>query len=211
MKRIKEPVNALTHFVMFLAGLIGLGLLVWKGWGTTSGVAVGAIFGLSIVLLYGASTLYHWVRTTPQNEKILRKLDHISIYLLIAGTYTPVLYYGLEGLWRWIMLAVIWVLSFIGAVMKVWLVDLPRVLTAAFYLILGWLAVIPFGQLVHSLAKPALVLMVAGGLAYTVGAVIYATKIFNFVPERFGFHEVFHIFVGLGTLLHFLMIFLFVL
>lgn len=84
-------------------------------------------------------------------------------------------------------------------------------LTAAFYLILGWLAVIPFGQLVHSLAKPALVLMVAGGLAYTVGAVIYATKIFNFVPERFGFHEVFHIFVGLGTLLHFLMIFLFVL
>ncbi len=211
MKKIKEPVNALTHFVMFLAGLIGLGLLVWKGWGTTSGVAVGAIFGLSIVLLYGASTLYHWVRTTPQKEKILRKLDHISIYLLIAGTYTPVLYYGLEGLWRWIMLAVIWVLSFIGAVMKVWLVDLPRVLTAAFYLILGWLAVIPFGQLVHSLAKPALVLMVAGGLAYTVGAVIYATKIFNFVPERFGFHEVFHIFVGLGTLLHFLMIFLFVL
>jgi hemolysin III len=211
VKKIKEPVNALTHFVMFLAGLIGLGLLVWKGWGTTSGVAVGAIFGLSIVLLYGASTLYHWVRTTPQKEKILRKLDHISIYLLIAGTYTPVLYYGLEGLWRWIMLAVIWVLSFIGAVMKVWLVDLPRVLTAAFYLILGWLAVIPFGQLVHSLAKPALVLMVAGGLAYTVGAVIYATKIFNFVPERFGFHEVFHIFVGLGTLLHFLMIFLFVL
>jgi hemolysin III len=211
VKKIKEPVNALTHFVMFLAGLIGLGLLVWKGWGTTSGVAVGAIFGLSIVLLYGASTLYHWVRTTPQKEKILRKLDHISIYLLIAGTYTPVLYYGLEGLWRWIMLAVIWVLSSIGAVMKVWLVDLPRVLTAAFYLILGWLAVIPFGQLVHSLAKPALVLMVAGGLAYTVGAVIYATKIFNFVPERFGFHEVFHIFVGLGTLLHFLMIFLFVL
>jgi len=210
VKKIKEPVNALTHFVMFLAGLIGLGLLVWKGWGTTSGVAVGAIFGLSIVLLYGASTLYHWVRTTPQKEKILRKLDHISIYLLIAGTYTPVLYYGLEGLWRWIMLAVIWVLSSIGAVMKVWLVDLPRVLTAAFYLILGWLAVIPFGQLVHSLAKPALVLMVAGGLAYTVGAVIYATKIFNFVPERFGFHEVFHIFVGLGTLLH-LMIFLFVL
>ena len=169
MKKIKEPVNALTHFVMFLAGLIGLGLLVWKGWGTTSGVAVGAIFGLSIVLLYGASTLYHWVRTTPQKEKILRKLDHISIYLLIAGTYTPVLYYGLEGLWRWIMLAVIWVLSFIGAVMKVWLVDLPRVLTAAFYLILGWLAVIPFGQLVHSLAKPALVLMVAGGLAIQWG------------------------------------------
>lgn len=98
----------------------------------------------------------------PQKEAILRKLDHISIYFLIAGTYTPVLYYGLEGLWRWAMLAVIWLLSSAGAVMKVWLVDLPRILTAAFYLILGWLAVIPLGQLVHTLAKPALVLLVAG-------------------------------------------------
>ena len=211
MKRIKEPVNALTHFVMFLAGLVGLGLLIWKGWGTLSGVTVASIFGVSIVVLYGASTLYHWVRTTPQKEAILRKLDHISIYFLIAGTYTPVLYYGLEGLWRWAMLAVIWLLSSAGAVMKVWLVDLPRILTAAFYLILGWLAVIPLGQLVHTLAKPALVLLVAGGLAYTVGAVIYATKIFNFFPKRFGFHEVFHIFVGLGTVLHFLIVCLFVL
>ncbi|MDI9485650.1 MAG: hemolysin III family protein [Bacillota bacterium] len=209
--KIKEPVNALTHFAMFLAGLAGLVLLVWKAWGSVQGVLAGLVFGLSIVLLYGASTLYHWVQTTPGKELILRKLDHISIYLLIAGTYTPVLYYGLEGTWRWMMLAVIWGLCALGAVLKIWLVGLPRGLTAAFYLALGWMAVIPFNQLIQTLPGPALVLMVAGGASYTFGAVVYATKIFNFVPKKFGFHEIFHIFVGLGTVLHFLMIFLFVL
>lgn len=208
--KIKEPVNALTHFVMFLLGLVGLGLLVWKGWGTISGVTVALIFGLSIIMLYGASTLYHWVRTTPKKELLLRKFDHISIYMLIAGTYTPILYYGLEGWWRWGMLSVIWGLAVLGAVLKIWSVGLPRGLTAGFYLLLGWMAVIPFKQLMGSLARPAIILLIAGGAAYTVGAIIYATKIFNFVPKRFGFHEIFHIFVGLGTILHFLMIFLFV-
>lgn len=207
---IKEPVNALTHFVMFVAGIFGLALLISKGWGSAAGVVVGLIFGLSIITLYGASTLYHWIRATPRWESLLRKFDHMSIYLLIAGTYTPVLYYGLEGVWRWAMLTTIWALSTIGAVLKVWFVDLPRILTAGFYLLLGWLAVIPFGQLVRSLAKPALILLLAGGAAYTIGAVIYATKIFNFFPKRFGFHEIFHIFVGIGTILHFLMIYLFV-
>ena len=209
-EKIKEPVNALTHFATFLAGIVGLGLLIWKGWGSVAGVTVSIIFGLSIIMLYGASTLYHWIKTTPKHELFLRKLDHISIYLLIAGTYTPVLYYGLEGLWRWVMLAIIWILAAVGAIMKVWLVDLPRVITAGFYLLLGWLAVIPFGQLVQTLPKPAIYLMIAGGVSYTVGAVIYATKIFNFIPKHFGFHEIFHIFVSLGTVLHFLMIFLFV-
>jgi len=209
--KIKEPVNALTHFAMFLAGIAGLVLLLWKAWGTVSGVTAALIFGLSIVLLYGASTLYHWVETTPRKELILRKLDHISIYMLIAGTYTPVLYYGLNDPWRWIMLAVIWGLCTLGAVLKVWLVGMARGLTAAFYLALGWMAVIPFKQLIDSLPRSALILMVSGGAAYTLGAIIYATKIFNFIPEKFGFHEVFHIFVGIGTVLHFLMIFLFVL
>ncbi|NLJ81009.1 MAG: hemolysin III family protein [Firmicutes bacterium] len=211
MKRIKEPVNALTHFVMFLAGLAGLGLLIWKGRVSKDRLIVGLIFGFSIITLYGASTLYHWVRTTPRREQILRKFDHISIYFLIAGTYTPILYYGLEGLWKWAMLATIWLLSAVGAVLKVWVVNLPRFLTAGFYLALGWLAVVPLGQLVGRLARPALILLLAGGASYTFGAVIYATKIFNFKPNRFGFHEVFHLFVGLGTILHFLMIYFFVL
>lgn len=209
-EKIKEPVNALSHFVMFLAGFVGLGLLLWKSWGNLAGITVALIFGLSIITLYGASTLYHWVRTTPKRELLLRKFDHISIYILIAGTYTPILYHCLEGAWRWAMLVTIWSLSTVGAVLKVWLVGLPRMLTAGFYVLLGWLAVIPFGQLLQTLAKPAIILLVGGGLAYTVGAVIYATKIFDFKPKHFGFHEIFHIFVGLGTVLHFIMIYVFV-
>lgn len=208
--KIKEPANALTHFAMFLAGLVFLGLLLKKGWGRVDGIATGLIFGLSIVTLYGASTLYHWIRTTPRKALLLRKFDHISIYILIAGTYTPVLYYGLEGPWRWITLAVVWSLAAIGSVLKIWLVNLPRALTAVFYLLLGWFAVVPLPQLVRTLAKPALVLLVAGGLVYTLGAIIYATKIFNFAPKSFGFHEVFHVFVSLGTILHFLMIYLYI-
>lgn len=209
--KIKEPVNALTHFAMFLGGLVGLGLLIWKGWGTVSGVTVALVFGLSIIMLYGASALYHWIKTTPKKELLLRKLDHISIYMLIAGTYTPVLYYGLEDPWRLVMLVVVWSLAAIGAVLKIWSVDLPRGVTAGFYLAFGWMAVIPFKQLLQSLPRQAVTLLIAGGAAYTAGAVIYATKIFNFFPKRFGFHEIFHIFVGVGTVLHFLMIFLFVL
>lgn len=207
--KIKEPVNALTHLAMFGGGLWGLGLLLKKGRGSPGGLLVGLIFGLSIITLYAASTLYHWIQTTPRRELILRKFDHISIYFLIAGTYTPVLYYGLEGLWKRIMLATVWFLSATGALLKVWLVNLPRFLTAGFYLALGWLALIPLGRLFQSLARPAFVLLLAGGAAYTCGALIYATKIFNFRPNRFGFHEVFHIFVGVGTILHFLMVYLF--
>lgn len=205
--KIKEPVNALTHFAMFLAGLVFTVLLLKKGWGRPDGIVVGLIFGLSIVILYGASTLYHWLRTTPEKELFLRKLDHISIYILIAGTYTPVLYYGLGGLWRWITLAVVWVSAAAGSILKVWLIGLPRAVTALFYLLLGWFALVPLGQLLKTLATPALILLVGGGLAYTFGAVIYATQIFNFVPKCLGFHEIFHIFVGFGTVLHFLMVF----
>lgn len=208
--KIREPVNALTHFAMFLAGIVGLVLLLWKGKGTTAGFLVALIFGLSVITLYGASTLYHWIKTTPRRELMLRKFDHISIYILIAGTYTPILYHCLEGLWKWVMLGTIWGLSTVGAILKVWLVNLPRIISAGFYVVLGWLAVIPFGQLIHALAKPAIILLIGGGVAYTVGAIIYATKIFNFVPKKFGFHEIFHIFVGLGTVLHFFMIYIFV-
>ncbi len=208
--KIKEPANALTHFAMFLAGLVFLALLLKKGWGRVDGTVVGLIFGLSIILLYGASTLYHWIRTTPKKELLLRKLDHISIYVLIAGTYTPVLYYALEGRWRWITLAAVWTLASIGSVLKIWFVNLPRALTAVFYLCLGWFAVLLLPQLVRVLPKPALIMLIAGGLVYTFGAIVYATKICNFVPKRFGFHEMFHIFVGLGTVLHFLMIYLYI-
>ncbi|NMB38412.1 MAG: hemolysin III family protein [Firmicutes bacterium] len=208
--KMKEKANTITHFVMFIAGIVGLVLMIFKAWGMPKLVFTVSIFGLSIITLYGASSIYHWVITTPQKELLLRKFDHISIYFLIAGTYTPILSQCLEGTWKRVMLSTIWLLSIIGAVLKVWFMKIPRYVSTILYIVLGWLAVIPIRKLMEVLPTAGMVLLFAGGIAYTFGGIIYATKIFNFVPNKFGFHEVFHIFVGLGTVLHFLLIYLFV-
>lgn len=207
MKRwkMKEPVNTWTHFVTFLAAIVGLVFLILLSRENLSTLVTMTIFGISVILLYGASSLYHWVKTTPQKELLLKKIDHIGIYLLIAGSYTPVFYYGLDGVWRWTMLAAVWTLAVTGMVLKIWFINAPRYVSTAFYVSLGWIALIPLVQLVQSLPTGALILMGAGGVAYTVGAVIYATKWCNFIPNRFGFHEVFHLFVMAGTAFHFAM------
>ncbi len=213
MKRwkMKEPVNTWTHFITFLAAIVGLVFLIILSWEKTSTLVVMTIFGVSVILLYGASSLYHWIKTTPEKELLLKKIDHIGIYLLIAGSYTPVFFYGLEGVWKWTMLGAVWTLAVIGMVLKIWFIHAPRYVSTSFYVTLGWIALIPFVQLVHSLPTGALVLMVAGGVAYTVGAIIYATKWCNFIPNRFGFHEVFHLFVMAGTGFHFAMMIAYIL
>ncbi|HHV07569.1 MAG TPA: hemolysin III family protein [Firmicutes bacterium] len=203
---MKEPVNTWTHFLTFIAGIVGLVALVVLSKGDRAKLITMSIYGLSLVALYGASSLYHWVKTTPKKENWLRKLDHAAIYLLIAGSYTPVLYYGLSNTWRWAMLTVIWVLALIGIGFTFWRVFKSRKLSAIFYLVLGWIAVIPFPQLIQQLPTAAFILMVAGGIAYSVGAVIYATKCLNFLPGRFGFHEIFHLFISAGSVLHFIMV-----
>ncbi|WP_309121639.1 hemolysin III family protein [Paenibacillus sp.] len=204
--RMKEPGNTITHLVPLLAGCVGLGFLIAQFMHEPAKLTTGVIFGVSVILLYGASTAYHWIRTTPGKVKVLRKLDHIAIYLLIAGTYTPVLYFGLDGWWRWSMLAAVYTLASIGIALKIWFLHLPRSISTAFYIALGWIAIIPLAKLVDALPVEAFALMLLGGVAYTVGGVIYATKRFDLFPNRFGFHEVFHIFVSIGTVLHFVMI-----
>jgi hemolysin III len=209
--RMKEPVNTWTHFVPFIAGIVGLIFLIVETYRDPSKLVTGIIFGLSVILLYGASTAYHWIRTTPSKVLILRKLDHIMIFVLIAGTYTPVFYYGLEGIWRWTMLSAVWALSLIGMALKIWFMKLPRSISTVFYVALGWIALVPIAKMIDAFPVQAMILMLLGGVFYTIGGIIYATKIFNFVPNKFGFHEIFHIFVSLGTLMHFFMIYGYVL
>jgi hemolysin III len=208
--KMKEPVNTWTHFIPFLAGIVGLVFLILESKHNPSKLVTMTIFGASIILLYGASSILHWIRTTPEKELILIKIDHMAIFILIAGTYTPVLYYGLMGAWKWVMLIAVWLLSFIGIAIKIWFINLSRTISTAFYLALGWIAIIPFAKLVETLPVEAIILMISGGVAYTIGGIIYATKILDFIPNKFGFHEIFHIFVVLGTLLHFLMIFIYI-
>ncbi len=209
--RMKEPVNTWTHFVTFLSGIVGLVFLIILSKDNASKLVTMTVYGGSIIFLFGASSLYHWVKTTPEKELILRKIDHISIFIFIAGTYTPVFYYGLEGIWKWAMLTAIWVLALIGVLLKVWFMHAPRSISTIFYIALGWIALVPIGQLIENFPIQAIILMFAGGVAYTLGAVIYATRIFDFFPNKFGFHEIFHIFVMAGSILHFIMVFAFIL
>ncbi len=205
--RMREPVNTLTHFAMFIAGIVGLVFLILAGRGDAGALVTGAIFGSSVIILYGASSLYHWVRASEQVQQWLRRVDHMSIYVLIAGTYTPILFGGLEGTWRWASISVIWFLALIGIILKIWIIQAPRALTAVLYVGMGWMALIPLYQLLQNLSPTAVALIFAGGAMYTIGAIIYATKAFNILPAKFGFHEVFHLFVMAGTLFHYFTIY----
>jgi hemolysin III len=208
--KMKEPVNTWTHFISFVAAIVGLVFLIIMSRNNISKLITMMIYGLSMILLYGASSIYHWVQTTPKKELLLKKIDHIAIYFLIAGSYTPVFYYGLEGAWRWAMLISVWSLALIGMALKIWFIHAPRYVSAGFYVSLGWIALVPFLQLIKHLPQGAIILMAVGGVIYTMGAIIYATKIFDFFPKRFGFHEIFHLFIAAGSIVHFVMILIYI-
>ena len=208
--KMKEPVNTWTHFISFMGAIVGLIYLIIISKNDISKLITMTIYGLSMSVLYGASSVYHWVQTTPQREVLLKRVDHIAIYFLIAGSYTPVFYYGLEGAWRWAMLTAVWTLALVGMALKIWFIHAPRYVSATFYVLLGWIALVPFLQLVKHLPIGAIILMAVGGVTYTIGAVIYATKIFDFFPKRFGFHEIFHLFIVAGSIVHFIMILIYI-
>jgi len=208
---MKEPVNTLTHFIAFLTAIAGLVFLILVSRNEPVKLLVMTVYGTSLVLLYGASSLYHWIKTSPRKELCLRKIDHIAIYILIAGSYTPVFFYGLAGAWKWTMLLAVWVLALIGIILKIFFLNAPRAVSTAFYLSMGWIALVPFAMLVKTIPLGGVIMMVAGGVAYTVGALIYATKCFNFFPNRFGFHEIFHLFIIAGSATHYFMIFFYIL
>lgn len=206
--KMKEPVNTWTHLVTLMVTVAGFVVLMVLSRRSPAALTVGAVYGSSMVLLYTASTAYHWWKTTPRRQMILRRLDHGSINLLIAGSATPIFFYGLHGVWRTAMLSVVWVLAVLCGVIQVVFIKAPRWLHTILYLLLGWVAVVPLPQLLRSLSPAALILIGVGGVFYSVGAVIYALKKPDFLPGRFGFHEVFHLFVSTGTIVHYVAILL---
>ena len=208
LSRIKDPVSCLTHLAGAVAALFCAAILVRKAipFGPVY-VTAFVVFGASMVMLYTASALYHMLRLSDARTRMMRRIDHTMIFILIAGTYTPVCLIPLRGPWGWSILAVIWGLALAGAFMKIFWLQAPRLLSTTIYVIMGWLVIVAFYPLLKALSTAAFVLLVAGGLAYTVGAVIYFLK---WPPLPFtwaGFHEIFHIFVLLGTALHVLFMF----
>jgi hemolysin III len=165
-----------------------------------------AIYGTSLIFLFSASATYHTVNRKDRVLEIFRKVDHAAIFLLIAGTYTPFCVLGFSGFWQWGMLTIVWSLALIGIVVKIFYIHSPRWLNAGIYVLMGWIGITAAGQIFTALPMWVIGWLVAGGVIYTLGAVVYSTKLFNFVPGVFGFHEIWHIFVMIAAAAHFIAI-----
>ncbi len=209
-RAFREPVNSLTHLAgILLAAVATVVLQVVTDGGVLARVAL-ALFGFSSVLLYTASTLLHAIKADPAKETWLRRLDHGAIFVLIAGSYSPVVLIAMQpdfATWGWILFGVVWAAAVAGIVFKLLWITAPRWLSTALYLVMGWLVVVAIVPVVNSLGEVNTWWLAAGGLFYTVGAVIYATKRPDPVPGVFGYHEIWHLFVLAGWGAHLVMAF----
>ena len=209
MKKIRDPISALTHFIGFLAAVpctIALIYIAAKE-ATPTHVISMAVFGAALMLLYGASSIYHALDISEKTTAILRRVDHMMIFILIAGTYTPVCLLPLRGAWGWTILVLVWGSAIAGIALKALWMDAPRWLSSTIYVLMGWLVMIAFVPLINSVPTSGIALMVSGGVTYTVGAVIYALKRPKFNFKFFGFHELFHLFVMAGSAFHVIFMF----
>ncbi len=201
---MRDPVSGLTHLAGALLSVVALVVLVYVAAkrGTPWHIVSFAIFGASLILLYTASTLYHLLPLSEKGIRALKRLDHMMIYVLIAGTYTPICLVALRGVWGWIILAGIWGFAVLGIIMKIFWLNAPRWLSTIFYVVMGWLAVLAIPLLVKVMPLGGILWLAVGGLLYTIGAVIYGIKKPN-ICKWFGFHELFHLFVLGGSFHHF--------
>lgn len=205
---MREPINTITHFIGIFLGIIGLIVMIVNAVIKQSSVYLvgGIVFGLSMILLYSASTIYHWYNGKASAILKLRKLDHAMIFVLIAGTYTPICLTALKGTLGTILLILVWSLAIIGTVSKVMFINMPRWLSAGMYLFLGWLSIFFIVPLFHALPTGGFVWLVTGGVLYTVGSLFYASKSEKIKIAGFGFHEIFHLFILAGSASHFILI-----
>jgi hemolysin III len=200
--RIREPVNGASHLVGLLLAGAGTLLLLKLASGPAQLVAF-SIYGASLILLYGASTLYHVLPLSERPLRALRMLDHIAIYFLIAGTYTPVALLTLDSRLGWALLAIVWLIAAAGVPFKLWYLDAPVWLSTGTYLAMGYLALVAIFPLARAVSVGGLMWLAAGGIAYTVGAVIYARQRPDPFPGWFGHHEIWHVLVLVGSACHF--------
>ena len=188
---VKPLLRGVLHQGAFVASIIVAPLLLMSADASRARVAA-SIFAFSVAACFGASALYHRVTWTPPVRRWMRRLDHAGVYFLIAGTYTPVSLLVLRGDWGRVILVIIWAGALAAVVLKFVWTDAPTWVAAAVGLALGWVAVVALPQLVERLQVSALTLLIAGGLLYSVGAIVYARRKPDPVPAVFGYHEVFH-------------------
>lgn len=205
----RQPGSAYTHLAGAVFALLAAVPLLGKAAGSSLGLFSGAVFILSMFLLYSSSTLYHTFGKTEKSLLRLKKLDHAMIYVLIAGTYTPVCLLALKGSTGLWLFCLVWGIAFIGIFQCLFFIHCPKWISAVIYIAMGWCCVLAFPQLINSVSTGAFALLLGGGILYTIGGVIYALKlpIFDNKHPNFGLHEIFHCFCLAGSFFHFLMIY----
>lgn len=209
---LRDPVSGLTHFIGFILAVIGTVFLVLKACDPvkTAHIVTFSIFGSGMILVYLASTLYHWLPLSERGVQIMRRIDHIMIFFVIAATYTPVCAIPLKGPWGWSILSCVWGVAVVGFLIKIFWMQAPRWFSTSLYLIMGWLCIVAVWPLIKNLQTGALLWLLAGGLFYSFGAIIYGIKKPDPWPDFFGFHEIFHVFIMFGTASHFIVMYRYV-
>ena len=204
-----DLVNFYSHLLGAVAALAGYIVLLCVSSGSMVKIVLSSVYGLCAVFLFTCSAIYHGQKAGEEERNPWRRLDHIAIFFMIAGTYTPVSYIYLDGWWRWGIIGAQWLLVILGFVFKMVYIHGPRWLTTVIYVVMGWMLLAPliWGPLLSTMPLPSLMLLLAGGVAYTLGAVFYAIKKPNPLPGVFGFHEIFHLLVIAGAVLHYMVIY----
>jgi channel protein, hemolysin III family len=207
--RIKDFWSAVTHFIGMVAAIIGMPILLIKAatyQASFLAMISFMIFMLSMILLYGASASYHSFHVSKRVDLNLKKIDHSSIFILIAGSYTPICLTALKDTVGPILLTMIWFIAISGIVFKVFWVTCPKWISSVMYSIMGWLCIMFLPQILNAVSMQAFVWLLVGGISYTIGAVIYALKPKLLASKSFGNHEIFHCFVLLGSLCHYIFV-----
>lgn len=213
--KIKDPGSAITHFIGMVAAIIGAFPLLFKAAHEPKAIYTVAlsIYIISLILLYAASTTYHTFNISEKVNTVLKKIDHMMIFILIAGSYTPVCLLVLGGRTGVTLLTIVWTIATVGIFIKAFWVFCPKWVSSLLYIGMGWTCILALSKILDALSPAAFGWLLAGGIIYTIGGVIYALKlpIFNNKHKNFGSHEIFHVFVMAGSLCHFILMYAYVL
>ena len=211
----KDPGSAITHFIGWLMALLAAVPLILKACTAPDLVHVVSlsVFIISMLLLYAASTLYHSLDISAKINLLFRRIDHAMIFVLIAGSYTPVCLLALPRSKGLPLLAFVWLVALAGIALKIFIINCPHWISSVMYIAMGWICILVFKPLVASLPPAAFGWLLAGGIIYTIGGILYGLKlpVFDRLPACFGSHEIFHLFVMGGSFCHFIFMYVYML
>ncbi|MFH2059997.1 MAG: hemolysin III family protein [Pseudomonadota bacterium] len=208
-KIFREPVNAISHMAGAIVSVAALTLMVVFAAMNASvwHVVSFAVFGATLILMYTASFLYHGLNISEKALLVFKRIDHIMIFMVIAGSYTPICLVPLRGPWGWSLFGIVWAMALSGIILKVFFIHVPRWISTLIYVVMGWLCVLAIYPLVKTLDPICLFWLGLSGFFYTAGAIVYSIKRPNPFPGIFGFHEIWHFFVLSGSACHFWLVF----